>query len=67
MEEEEMGGTCGTCGERRKVGGNFKKRGHLENPDVDGRIILKCMLNRLRWWIGLMWLRIDSARLLCTR
>jgi hypothetical protein len=40
-----MGGVCGTYGEKekycfliRKLEGNV---GHLEEPDVDGRIILK--------------------------
>ena len=28
---------------------NLKERGHLENLDVDGRIILKCLL---RIWVG---------------
>jgi len=35
----------GTCGNRRGacrvVLGNLKERDHLENPSVDGRIILK--------------------------
>ena len=28
--------------------GNLREKGDLENPDVDGRIILKYMLNRLK-------------------
>jgi len=40
-----MGGACTTYGgEERRIqgfgGGNLRKRDHLEDPSVDGRIIL---------------------------
>jgi hypothetical protein len=41
-----MGGACGTCGEKKNFvhnfgWGNLKKRRHVEDLGVDGRIILK--------------------------
>ena len=40
-----MGGTCSTYGGRGETytgfGGNLRERDHLEDPDVDGRIILR--------------------------
>jgi len=41
-----MGGTCGTCGEKKNLmenfgWGNLKERRHVEDLGVDGRIILK--------------------------
>ena len=42
--------------------GNVRGRGHLENPDVDGRIILKRIFKK--WvggaWTGLIWLGIGG-------
>jgi hypothetical protein len=36
------------------------ERDHLEDPDIDGRIMLKWILHK--WdgeaWIGVLWLRI---------
>jgi len=41
---------------------NLRERGHLEDPDVDGRIILRWIFRK--WevgaWTGLMWLRIGT-------
>jgi hypothetical protein len=40
--------------------GNLRERDQLEDPDVDGRIILRWVLRK--WdvgaWIGSIWLRI---------
>jgi hypothetical protein len=47
--------------------GNLKKRDHLEEPDVEGRMILRWIFRK--WdvgaWTGLSWLRIgtDSGKL----
>jgi hypothetical protein len=43
--------------------GNLRERGHLEDPGVDGRIILRWIFRH--WdrgvWTGLMWLRIGTG------
>jgi hypothetical protein len=54
-------------GERRVVysvlWGNMSERDHLEDPDLDGRMILKCIF--MKWnveaWIGSIWLRIATG------
>jgi hypothetical protein len=41
---------------------NLKKREHLEDPDVDARMILKCILKKdRRAWTGLIWLRTGTS------
>jgi len=39
--------------------GNLRERDHLEDPDIDGRIVLKWIFRK--WdgeaWTGLIWLR----------
>ena len=54
-------------GEREEVytwfwWGNLKERDHLENPGIEGRIILRWILRK--WvvgsWIGSNWLRIEN-------
>ena len=42
--------------------GNLRDRDHLEDPDIDGRIILKCICRKwdVRVWTGSSWLRIGK-------
>ena len=46
-----MGEVCSAYGERRGVYrvlvGNLKERDHLENPSIDGRIILGWIFRKL--------------------
>jgi len=41
----------------------LRERDHLEDPDIDGRIILRCIFRK--WdvgsWTGLMWPRIGTG------
>jgi len=42
--------------------GNLRERAHLEDPDIDGRIILTWISRK--WdgaWTGLIWLRIGAG------
>jgi hypothetical protein len=43
--------------------GNVREGGHLEDPGIDGRIILKCIFRK--WdvgvWTGSIWLRIGAG------
>jgi hypothetical protein len=41
--------------------GNMRERDHLEDPDLDGRKILRWIFRKwdVRLWTGLSWLRID--------
>ena len=52
-----VGWECGTCGgdERCMKGlmGNLREREHLKDPGVDGRIILKWILEKLHGGHGL--------------
>ena len=42
---------------------NLRERDHLEEPDVDGTIILRCIFRK--WdvgaWTGSSWLRIGTG------
>jgi hypothetical protein len=42
---------------------NLKRRDHLRDLRVYGRIILKCILKKqdVRVWTGFIWLRIETA------
>jgi len=60
-------GNVARMGERRGVHwalwGNQRERGHLEDPGVDERIILRWIFRNLdgRAWTGLSWLRIGTG------
>jgi hypothetical protein len=50
IKKNEMGGTCSTYGDRTGAymvwWGNLRKRDHLEDQGLDGRIILKWILKK---------------------
>jgi hypothetical protein len=57
-------------GAYRALVGKPEGRNHLEDPGVDGRIILKCIFEKLgvRAQTGSIWLRIGTGGgLLCIR
>jgi hypothetical protein len=43
--------------------GHLRERGHLGNPDVDIRIILRWIFKKwvVRAWTGSIWLRIGTG------
>jgi hypothetical protein len=43
--------------------GNLRKRSHLEDLGVDGRIISKCVFKKwdVEAWTGLLWLRVGAG------
>jgi hypothetical protein len=52
-----MGGACGTIGGEVHTGfwwGDLREGDHLEDQEVDGRIILKWIFKA---WTGMVWLR----------
>ena len=61
-----MGGACSTYGERRGLYGVLvgkPERNHLEDPVVDGRIILRWIFRK--WdvgvWSASSWLRMRTS------
>jgi len=62
-----MGRVCSAYGGRRKAytefwWGNLRKRGRLDDPGVDGRIILRWIFRKwdLEVWTGSGWFRIGT-------
>jgi len=55
-----MGGACSAYGEERLMQGFSGERGHLEDQDVDGRIILRWIFRKWDVWVWTesTWLRI---------
>jgi len=62
-----MGGACSAYGGRREAytglwWGYLRERGHMGDPGVDGRIILRWIFRK--WdvgvWTGSSWLRIGK-------
>jgi hypothetical protein len=47
----------------RVLGGNLRERDHWEDPDVDGRIILRWIFRKLEGVMGTgwSWLRIGTG------
>ena len=46
----------------RVLWGNLRERDHLEDPGVDGNIILRWIFSKCEGeWIGLSWLRIGAG------
>ena len=62
-----MGGTCCTYwGDERRIQslvGKPEGKNHLEDPGVDGRIILRLIFRKgdVVVWIGSSWLRIGTG------
>jgi len=58
-------GACATYGEKRYAHtvlvGSVKERYHLEDSDVDGRMILKWVASNTESLNGLLWLRIGTS------
>jgi len=62
-----MGRACSSYGERRGVYkvlvGKPERKNHLEDPGVDGRIILRWIFRKwdVAVWTGSSWLRIETG------
>jgi hypothetical protein len=50
IDKKEMGGACSTCWKRigayRVLMGKVRRRHHLEDPGVDGRIIFRWIFSK---------------------
>ena len=60
-----MGEECSACRERRGVyrvlAGNLRERDHLEDPGLDGRIIIKMDLQKVGCG-GMDWVELTQDR-----
>jgi len=63
-----MGGTCSTYGGRGEacacfVWGNLRERAHLEDPYLNGMIILRWIFKKwdVKAWTGSSWLKIGAG------
>jgi hypothetical protein len=60
-----MGIACITYGGEVYRGlwrGNLRERDHFEDPDIDGRIILRWIIRKWKGvWSGLMWLKLRTG------
>jgi hypothetical protein len=67
IDKNEMGGECGTYGGEERCIQRFgvrklRVRDHLENPGVDGKIILRWIFRKWEGaWTGSSWRRIGSG------
>jgi hypothetical protein len=46
MKTNEMGGACGTYCEDKRITKRLRVRGHLEDPGIDGKIILRWIFRK---------------------
>jgi hypothetical protein len=67
-----MDGACSTYGGEEEVyagywWGNLKERGHLEDPGLDVRIILRWIFRKcdVVAWTGSSWLRLWTVAVTC--
>jgi len=68
MERNEIDGACSTYGRRGEAytgvwWGNLRERDHLEEPGVEGRLILRWIFRKrdVEPWTGSRWLRIRNG------